>query len=237
MKLTQATCLATINPTLAAQWHLTLNGDLTPSNVLPMSGKKVWWVCDKDKDHPPWSATIANRSLGRGCPCCASRLAITRRVSNDNCLATMHPRLAAQWHPTKNGNRTPSDFTVSSSQKVWWQCDKGKDHAWEAIIANRTYKASGCPYCAGQMVCADNCLQTVNPRLAAQWHPTKNGTLTPSDVTPGSSRRKVWWQCVKKHAWQATVRSRSRGSGCPACAKINRKASARARSHTSHTVD
>ena len=29
-------------------------------------------------------------------------------------------------------------------------------------------------------------LAELNPALAKQWHPTKNGKLTPYDVTPGS---------------------------------------------------
>ncbi|MGD0170140.1 MAG: zinc-ribbon domain-containing protein, partial [Smithella sp.] len=43
-----------------------------------------------------------------------------------------------------------------------------------------------------------------NPVLAREWHPTKNGSLTPSDVSVGSNR-KVWWLCSKGHAWPATV--------------------------------
>ncbi|MBF0217854.1 MAG: zinc-ribbon domain-containing protein [Candidatus Omnitrophica bacterium] len=45
-----------------------------------------------------------------------------------------------------------------------------------------------------------NNLLLVNPSLAKEWHPTKNGKLTPKDVTPGSDR-KVWWQCKKGHEW------------------------------------
>ena len=29
---------------------------------------------------------------------------------------------------------------------------------------------------------------------------------------------KVWWKCNKNHEWQAIVRSRNNGSGCPICA-------------------
>ncbi|MFR4757130.1 MAG: zinc-ribbon domain-containing protein [Evtepia gabavorous] len=36
------------------------------------------------------------------------------------------------------------------------------------------------------------------PALARQWHPTKNGGLTPAAVAPGS-RRRVWWQCPQGH--------------------------------------
>ena len=86
------------------------------------------------------------------------------------------------------------------------------NHEWEARINNRI-SGTGCPYCAGKAVCIDNCLQTKNPKLARQWHPTKNGKLTPRDVTPGSNK-KVWWLCSHNHEWQAYVYHRNKGSGC-----------------------
>jgi hypothetical protein len=60
------------------------------------------------------------------------------------------------------------------------------------VVSNRN-SGTGCPYCAGRALGADNCLQTLNPSLAAEWHPVENGRLTPRDVTPGSSKR-VWWR-------------------------------------------
>jgi hypothetical protein len=63
---------------------------------------------------------------------------------------------------------------------------------------------------------ADNCLQTVNPELAKQWHPTKNGGLTPNDVTKGSNK-KVWWYCENGHEWEASIANRTKGNGCPNC--------------------
>jgi hypothetical protein len=41
---------------------------------------------------------------------------------------------------------------------------------------------------------AGQSLADVNPELAKQWHPDKNGDLTPDDVLPGSNK-KVWWRC------------------------------------------
>ena len=52
------------------------------------------------------------------------------------------------------------------------------------------------------------------PKLASEWHPVKNGELTPFNVTTGSSR-KVWWQCPTGHEWQAGVQDRVKGNGCP----------------------
>ena len=62
-----------------------------------------------------------------------------------------------------------------------------------------------------------NNLLTENPDLSKQWHPTKNGTLTPTDVTKGSNK-KVWWQCEKGHEWEAFIANRAqKGQGCPFC--------------------
>ncbi|MEW6664129.1 MAG: zinc-ribbon domain-containing protein [Thermodesulfobacteriota bacterium] len=59
-------------------------------------------------------------------------------------------------------------------------------------------------------------LLKLNPKLARQWHPTRNGNLTPQGVTPGSSRD-VWWKCSRGHEWKTRVATRSLGSGCPYC--------------------
>ena len=66
-------------------------------------------------------------------------------------------------------------------------------------------KGVGCPYCAGRKVLVGfNDLETLEPELAPQWHPSLNGTLTPRMVTTGS-HQKVWWQCEKFRVWEATV--------------------------------
>ena len=49
-----------------------------------------------------------------------------------------------------------------------------------------------------------NDLATVNPDLAAEWHPTKNAPLLPSQVTGGSSK-KVWWLGKCGHEWEAVI--------------------------------
>lgn len=60
------------------------------------------------------------------------------------------------------------------------------------------------------------------PKIANEWHPTKNGRLTPEQVTPYSNK-KVWWKClICNTEWKAVVSDRSYGRGCPHCA-IERK--------------
>ena len=198
--------LLTVNPELARQWHPTKNGPLTPKDVTPGSKRNAWWVCRKGH---AWRAQISNRSKGHGCPYCAGRA-----VCDDNCLQTTNPELSKQWHPSKNGNLTPRDVAPYSDKKAWWICERG--HEWNALISNRA-RGRGCPYCSGRAVGEDNCLQTVNPKVAAEWHPGKNGDLTPRDVTPGSNKT-VWWKCKNGHEWAAIINSRSRGFGrCRYC--------------------
>ena len=63
-----------------------------------------------------------------------------------------------------------------------------------------------------------NSLAVSNPELAKQWHPTKNGTLTPYNFHPNSND-KVWWLCPQcGYEWKAIISNRNKGYGCPACA-------------------
>lgn len=61
------------------------------------------------------------------------------------------------------------------------------------------------------------CVRTGNTALPEQWHPSRNGVLTPETVSGGSQIR-VWWRCAQGHEWQAMVKSRAAGCGCPVCA-------------------
>lgn len=130
-------------------------------------------------------------------------------------LATLYPGIAADWHPTLNGERTPAEFTKGSNTFAWWQCTIRK-HAYWAQIKKRT-AGRGCPVCTGKRVLTGfNDLTTHHPEIAREWHLTRN-TLRPTEVTPVSSRR-IWWQCAGGHEWEAAVRNRTAGgSGCPIC--------------------
>jgi hypothetical protein len=203
--VSEGNCLATLNPVLSREWHKTKNRSLTPYDVTPGSGKRVWWECAKGHE---WIAYVDNRSNGSGCPYCTGRAA-----DEKNCLATLKPGLAIQWHPTKNKPLTSRDVTTGSNTKVWWQCGRG--HDWKAPVVNRV-RGRGCPYCSGRFASWDNNLAILNPQLAKEWNTRKNKPLTPKGVVPGSAK-KVWWICRKGHEWEAMIRDRGRGDGCPFC--------------------
>lgn len=201
--------LATISPELALQWHPTKNGDLTPGSIFATTAKKVWWICEFGHE---WDARVSNRrSLGLGCPVCSNQ----RLLTGFNDLATTNPALAMEWHPTKNGELSPSDIFPNSEIKPWWLGKCG--HEWQSDVGSRT-RGNGCPYCSNQQILTGfNDLATTNPKLAKEWHPTKNNILTPSTVAAGTNK-KIWWIGECGHEWEAIGASRSiSGTGCPIC--------------------
>ncbi len=55
-------------------------------------------------------------------------------------------------------------FTHGSGKKIWWKCDKGDDHEWQAPIRDVS-RGSGCPICRGLKVVESNCLVDYSPEI------------------------------------------------------------------------
>ena len=202
--------LGTLAPELAGQWHPDKNGELLASQVSTGSTRKVWWRCTRGHE---WQAAVYSRMEGRGCPVCTGRTV----VPGENDLESYSPELARQWVRERNGDLKPEQVSVYSNKRVWWRCKRG--HEWQAPVSLRTERESGCPYCGHRkLLTGFNDLKTLEPMVAAQWHPVRNAPLEPTMVMPGSGKR-VWWRCVDGHEWQAVVYSRTGAQkcGCPYC--------------------
>lgn len=124
--------------------------------------------------------------------------------------------LMKEWDYEANDGLNPKEITIGSHKKVWWKCHNCS-YRWLQAVMDRTRKRSPahCPCCTSRVVVKGiNDLATKNPEVAKDWHPTKNGNLTPNMVTVQSDKL-VWWHCPKcGKAWQAKVRSKR---GCPHC--------------------
>lgn len=196
-------------PHLMKEWDYETNAGLDPTKITAGSNKKVWWVCEKCGGK--WQTIIRHRTNGSGCPYCSH----TKVLLGVNDLKTTNPRLALEWHPTKNDNLQPTHVVAGSKKRIWWQCPKCKGE-WRATIYDRI-NGSGCPYCSGRKALPGfNDLKTTHPHLASEWHPTKNENLRSTDVTIGSNK-KVWWKCPVGHEYQTKVVQRKR-TNCPVCA-------------------
>ena len=79
---------------------------------------------------------------------------------------------------------------------VWWylpyddpETGKHFDFEWSGTVAVRVESRCRCPYLTNDAVWVGfNDLATTHPEVVAQWHPTKNGGLTPEMVTAGSNQ-------------------------------------------------
>lgn len=206
--------LLTVKPIVAAEWHPTSNGGLGADQILAFSSRKVWWLC-RVCSHS-WRATIANRTKANrptGCPACSGHAV----VAGKNDLLSDNSEVSSELHPTKNCGLSADQIHAHSEKSFWWLC-KACGYEWRAKVSNRNnaWSASGCGRCSGRrIIVGETDLSTVNPLAASQWHPTKNGELTPTEVS-GQSNRSAWWLCEAGHEWRATIYSRMR-AGCRKC--------------------
>ena len=210
-RVSATNCLARVRPDIAKFWHSSKNGVLTPRDVLPGSRRAVWWQCPRGPDHT-WRGPVNNKTR-HGCPFCKGRA-----LCASNSLASLAPKVAAQWHPRKNGALRPTDVFHRSGRVVWWKCEVAPDHEWRTAVVNRRRMGPGCPFCRGKWLAPSSSLASRFPALAAEWHPSKNGRLRAGDVHPGAQRH-VWWKCAagRDHEWQADVRVRVAFPRCPFC--------------------
>lgn len=154
-----------------------------------------------------WDKILYNR----GCAVCAGK-----QVPYEKSLNYVRPDLVRDWVKSEN-NLNPIDVTEFSGERVYWCCSSC-NHNWWASIDSRTKNNTGCPSCCGKVVSDKNRLSLNNPELIPEWHSTKNGDLTPDDVSYGSNR-KVWWLCKDcGREWENIIKSRTTSNtGCPHC--------------------
>ncbi len=202
-------CIENNRTDLLMQWDTENNLPLTPETISYGSSRNIHWRCEKGHR---WTAQPWTRRTGTGdCPICTNK----KIVEGINDLQSQYPALMRQWHPTKNQGLDPSKISPGSHRSAWWICEHG--HEWRAQIKTRTVQGCSCPVCTGRKVKTGfNDLATKHPEIAKEWHPQKNGELTPEQVLSGSNQ-KVWWRCTNGHEWRAAIASRSKGSECPVC--------------------
>ncbi len=214
------------HPVLQKEWNFKRN-IISPYQVSYGSNKKVWWIC---KNGHEWRAIIYNRSKGHGCPYCANQKKymgpeeeeeenISGTYIVNRSIVNTHPHLMDEWDTVKNLGLDPNRITYGSAQKVWWRCEKG--HQWQASVSNRTH-GKGCPYCCNRYISIENSFVVKHPHLLDEWDFDKNKGINPFEISCGSNR-KIWWNCIKGHEWQAPINSRVRGHGCKFCAYESRR--------------
>ncbi|WP_026521133.1 zinc-ribbon domain-containing protein [Butyrivibrio sp. VCB2001] len=208
-------------PEIASEFSRTKNGNLRASFFHPGSNEKVWWTCSKCGHE--WKAAISDRTGEdkNGCPVCSKQICGAKHhdyvLKSKGSFADNHPELLEKWNYKKN-TVLPTEVVSGSSQKIWWTCEKG--HEWASSIGHVSERGCNCPFCTNKRVLAGyNDLASTNPDLVSEWDFKKNGDLTPTNVSAGSSK-KAWWICrTCGNSWQSVIHTRNKGVGCPKCAE------------------
>lgn len=192
--------LLATNPELSAE--ISPNSTIQADEVTAKSGKKLIWVCSQSHE---WEATVANRSLGRGCPYCAGR----KVLKGFNDIGTTHPEL------TKHIVDENDAYSLSSGsrRKIELQCTR--EHRWTLPVYRAVETEALCPYCSDKkMLEGFNDLATKNPFLSSQV--STESKSKPPEVSY-RSKKKLLWECSEGHTWEASVIDRVKGGNCPYC--------------------
>lgn len=187
------------------------NPDVSPFKM-PI-GAYIWWHCTDGQKHK-WRSRFNVNVVDEFCPFCRGC-----KPAPDNNLA-MYPQLAKEFHPTKNGSLRAKEIVPGSKLKIWWKCAEGEDHEFMMKPYDRTVRGYGCPYCSRQRFSKEHSLLAEFPKIAKEWHKTRNGKLKPSEIS-SASKDFAWWKCARgnDHEWKARISYRTyRGTNCPFCA-------------------
>ncbi len=115
---------------------------------------------------------------------------------------------------------------VGDREKLLFKCkNKGCRENFKLSWTHLRARNYGCQYCSGKAINSKNRFSTLYTKIAGEWHPAKNGNLSPDDFSYGSGKR-VWWLCAFSHEYSSTIHSRTNmNSGCPDCANLKSESS------------
>jgi hypothetical protein len=194
-------------------WDNELNSEADLATATLRTRRRVAWVGPLCGHR--FTATVADMSETPTCPECRAE-AWQREQAENTRLATLSvrdiPDLAEAWADEAD----PGSVCAADMGLRRFRCPNGH----HPRISPSTFLRNGCPHCRAALTRGTGpTLAAAQPEITSQWHPVRNGTLTPNGVGPGS-RRAVWWlaDCCG-HEWQQAVadRDKYRRWRCPNC--------------------
>lgn len=149
-------------------------------------------------------------------------------VQLTNLMRNHPPRFSDKNNPFTLSHNIPLWLKLNNSQfellenneykgafsKLNFYCKVCNDYpktSWANIFIGQ-----GCGICDGKQTGIYHNLEFQRPDIAKEWHPTKNGTLSPKNFTY-SSNKKVHWLCPNGHEYFSKINDRTNGHGCLIC--------------------
>jgi len=200
-----------------AWWDHERNEAATLQTVTVRAVRECHWVCPECGAR--FVSKVNDMAGGPSCPDCSARRSEqwTQEYARWKTTSVAQvPELAAAWA----GEEDPTTvMVVGGWHSSRFRCSQGH----YPRIAPLRFLQAGCPHCRGAQTAENKrWLADTLPEIAAQWHPDRNGKLTPSTVV-WDSKRTAWWRAdCCGHEWQEPIRDRDKYARlrCPACRTI-----------------
>jgi len=167
---------------------------VSPYDIPPTYSKPIIWKCPEGHT---WERKIASHLKIQSCPFCTSSLFVLK------------PELLKEWDSERNQNVDPMTINAYSNKKYFWKCSEG--HSYVAAPEKLMRRNRRCPICTS--------FGFNQPDAAKEWHPTKNGDLTPYDL-PEKSQKEAWFICSKcgsEYSIRIAYRASRKTDNCPYC--------------------
>lgn len=200
-------------------WDPENNEDLLKQTLSTKSTTEIHWICP-DSQHPFTMRVREMTSYGPRCPNCLSNAREERKQLHARLSQTMGSEMKEilrYWDDSENDPQLTPVWGV----RVKMKCAEGHSvtlYPYELLT-------DGCSICRGLETRRSNSNSSevrLDPEIAEQWHPTKNGKVSLTSLGRNSNRL-VWW--VDQNCgfeWQATPRNRVRQPRirCPKCDSV-----------------
>lgn len=221
--------VADLHPRLLLDWLPELNEGLALEQFKSGSNYRGTWTCHACGLE--WETSIANRTLrGSNCRRCSKQRTAAKSKGKpvlakriETSLGFRYPEVARFWHPAKN-SLNPYQVGATSTLKFCWLCERGHESYLNVLSKVVGFQKLGhfpCKECYledKRKPSPGKSLAERYPTVAAQWHPVRNGDLTPADVYAHANTH-AWWLCPVGHETYALINSKAQGFDCDGCSK------------------
>ncbi len=210
-----------------AWWDHEKNDEALWDKAKLKSRFEAWWKCPQG--HSYEAKVLDATSDYHSCPRCQeirhAEWERKRAALKGKTIADV-PELLAAWDES---DISPESVLVEKNH--WrsgykFRCPSGHRNTRHPM----SYLFGGCSACKAnetrkvnaEIASSDPTFSRLTPEISSQWHPSKNGNLRLSEISP-NSRRVVWWRDpVCGHEFQATPRERDKYERwrCPVCQTV-----------------
>jgi hypothetical protein len=198
---------------LLEEWDFKKN-QKDPFSLACQSNYEVYWTC-KSKSYHCWSASVASRVNGRGCPYCSNH----RLHEKDSAFYQLPQKILDQFDQSLNPSINLKNVSISLEKALVWKCNLHHEHGtWKAWLKSRIAGKNNCPKCEphSTRISYEKSVAYLYPHLIEEWHP--DNLLRPTQLKARSGRLVKWiCQFRKQHIYEMRVAQRVEGRGCSKC--------------------